>query len=202
MAPTATASRQRTCPTVRSGSATAGTLTGRYFGSRPMSGLRSLRAPDAESSTRSAAPETGPEARNLWEHREIILPQRQCRTRVRHPSRGLIQARTLMPLLSARTRVLGALKGERFAVLPAEPVVTGLYWTAATLAVLWAAYTGHRLRRDRSALVALSALCMLAAASDALPGSRHITYCLGESGALGDSRPAAGSATRATSGRV
>ena len=43
--------------------------------------------------------------------------------------------------------------------------MTGLYWTAAALAVLWAAYTGHRLRRDRSALVALSALCMLAAAA-------------------------------------
>ena len=79
----------------------------------PMNGLRSSRAPDAESSTRSAAPETGPEARDLWEHHEITLPQRQCSTRVRHPSRGLIQARTLMTLLSARTRGIGGSQGGK-----------------------------------------------------------------------------------------
>jgi hypothetical protein len=57
--------------------------------------------------------DTGLEARDLWEHHEITLPQRQCSTRVRHPSRGLIQARTLMPLLSARTRGIGGSQGGK-----------------------------------------------------------------------------------------
>src|SRR5579859_5520443 len=41
--------------------------------------------------------------------------------------------------------------------------MTGLYWTAAMLAVLWAGYTAVRLRRDRSVVVMLSGLCMVSA---------------------------------------
>jgi hypothetical protein len=43
--------------------------------------------------------------------------------------------------------------------------MTGLYWTAAVLALIWAGYTGMRLRRTRSALVATSSLCMASAAA-------------------------------------
>jgi hypothetical protein len=41
--------------------------------------------------------------------------------------------------------------------------MTGLYWTAAMLAVLWAGYTAVRLRRDQSVVVMLSGLCMVSA---------------------------------------
>jgi hypothetical protein len=43
--------------------------------------------------------------------------------------------------------------------------MTGLYWTAAVLALVWAGYTAVRLRRDRSALVVTSSLCMASAAA-------------------------------------
>ena len=43
--------------------------------------------------------------------------------------------------------------------------MTGLYWTAAVLALVWAGYTAARLRRDRSALVAASLLCLASAAA-------------------------------------
>jgi hypothetical protein len=43
--------------------------------------------------------------------------------------------------------------------------MTGLYWTAAVLALVWAGYTAVRLRRDRSALVVASLLCMASAAA-------------------------------------
>jgi len=43
--------------------------------------------------------------------------------------------------------------------------MTGLYWTAAVLALIWAGYTGMRLRRCRSALVVTSSLCMASAAA-------------------------------------
>ena len=43
--------------------------------------------------------------------------------------------------------------------------MTGLYWTAAILALTWAVYTGTRLRRDRSALMVTSSLCMASAAA-------------------------------------
>jgi hypothetical protein len=43
--------------------------------------------------------------------------------------------------------------------------MTGLYWTAAVLALIWAGYTGMRLRRGRSALVETSTLCMGSAAA-------------------------------------
>ena len=43
--------------------------------------------------------------------------------------------------------------------------MTGLYWTAAVLALLWAGYTGMRLRRGRSALMVASSLCMASAAA-------------------------------------
>ena len=46
-----------------------------------------------------------------------------------------------------------------------QHVMTGLYWTAAVLALVWAGYTAVRLRRDRSALVAASLLCMSSAAA-------------------------------------
>jgi hypothetical protein len=44
-------------------------------------------------------------------------------------------------------------------------MMTGLYWTAAVLALVWAGYTAVRLRRDRSALVVASLLCMASAAA-------------------------------------
>jgi len=43
--------------------------------------------------------------------------------------------------------------------------MTGLYWTAAILALIWAGYTGMRLRHSRSALVVTSSLCMASAAA-------------------------------------
>ena len=43
--------------------------------------------------------------------------------------------------------------------------MTGLYWTAAVLALVWAGYTAVRLRRDRSALVVASLLCLASAAA-------------------------------------
>jgi hypothetical protein len=43
--------------------------------------------------------------------------------------------------------------------------MTGLCWTAAVLALVWAGYTAVRLRRDRSALVVASLLCMASAAA-------------------------------------
>jgi hypothetical protein len=43
--------------------------------------------------------------------------------------------------------------------------MTGLYWTAAVLALVWAGYTSVRLRRDRSALVVASLLCLASAAA-------------------------------------
>ena len=43
--------------------------------------------------------------------------------------------------------------------------MTGLYLTAAVLALVWAGYTAARLRRDRSALVVASLLCMASAAA-------------------------------------
>lgn len=43
--------------------------------------------------------------------------------------------------------------------------MTGLYWTAAVLALIWAGYTGMRLRRARSALVVTSSLCMASVAA-------------------------------------
>ena len=63
--------------------------------------------------------DTGPEARDLWERHEIAMPQRQCSTRVRHPARGLMEARILMTLPSARTwLMLTQLPGSP--VLPAQ----------------------------------------------------------------------------------
>jgi hypothetical protein len=61
----------------------------------------------------SALLDTGPEARDLWERHEIALPQRQCSTWVRHPSRGLIETRTLMILLSTRTWGIGGPHGQK-----------------------------------------------------------------------------------------
>lgn len=43
--------------------------------------------------------------------------------------------------------------------------MTLLYWLAAGMAMLWVGYSAVRLRRDRSALAALSALCMLTASA-------------------------------------
>ena len=43
--------------------------------------------------------------------------------------------------------------------------MAGLYLTAAVLALVWAGYTAARLRRDRSALVVASLLCMASAAA-------------------------------------
>ena len=51
------------------------------------------------------------------------------------------------------------------AVPGVQQAMTGLYWTAAVLALMWAGYTAVRLRRDRSALVATSLLCMASAAA-------------------------------------
>ena len=43
--------------------------------------------------------------------------------------------------------------------------MTGLYWTAAVLALIWAGSTGMRLRRGRSALVVTSTLCTVSVAA-------------------------------------
>ena len=45
-----------------------------------------------------------------------------------------------------------------------EQAITSLYWTAAIGALIWAGYTGMRLRSERSALVVTSLLCMASAA--------------------------------------
>jgi hypothetical protein len=58
---------------------------------------------------------------------------------------------------------LGAKDGA--AVPGVQQAMTGLYWTAAVLALTWAGYTAVRLRRDRSALVVTSWLCMASAAA-------------------------------------
>jgi hypothetical protein len=55
--------------------------------------------------------------------------------------------------------------GNNGVPVPGVQAVTGLYWTAAVLALMWAGYTGVRLRRDRSALVVTSSLCMASAAA-------------------------------------
>jgi hypothetical protein len=44
-----------------------------------------------------------------------------------------------------------------------QQAITSLYWTAAIPALIWAGYTGMRLRSDRSALVVTSAPCMASA---------------------------------------
>lgn len=51
--------------------------------------------------------ETGPEARDLWEQHEIVLPRRHSAIRVRH-HRGTVEASTLMISLSPRRWLMAA----------------------------------------------------------------------------------------------